>query len=401
MGSIKAKIAMTVALGILVICTAVGYQFHRSFQNTMEATANESLRQSAEVFDNLSHDNLDLMKAASRALLANPELNRAFEERNREALSTAVKPYLAEFKSEYGVTHWNYWEPEPGGQGDVNGLVNFLRAPTPERHGDFVERVTLAQVAERKEVFTGLELGYTGFVLRVLQPMYRDGQLDGYFEMGKEIGNFLQAMKAQTGNEYGLVLLKEKLSEEKWAYFRKSQQRENNWNDMPNLVLSTNTTDDPGIFNYDGSLAGLPEDGRVLGLEDRNGRVYTRGVLPLRDITGETVGGLFVLRDITGIHAQAKETQNQALATVFVLLGLIGAGMVTLFHRLIVVRLERLIKVATRVVGGEFETQVVPSAQDEIGRFESLFEQFRSVFVDLVRQMQQNEESEEQERKAA
>jgi hypothetical protein len=49
-----------------------------------------------------------------------------------------------------------------------------------------------------------------------------------------------------------------------------------------------------------------------------------------------------------------------------------------------VARLERLIRVAKRVVGGEFNLEVVPSAHDELGKFEELFEQFRRVFVDLV-----------------
>jgi hypothetical protein len=40
--------------------------------------------------------------------------------------------------------------------------------------------------------------------------------------------------------------------------------------------------------------------------------------------------------------------------------------------------------VATRVVGGDYETEIQVDSDDEVGQFEKLFEQFRFVFVDLM-----------------
>jgi hypothetical protein len=45
------------------------------------------------------------------------------------------------------------------------------------------------------------------------------------------------------------------------------------------------------------------------------------------------------------------------------------------------------------VVGGEFELEIVPSADDEVGAFEVLFEQFRLLFVELIGQAQQSSAS--------
>jgi hypothetical protein len=42
------------------------------------------------------------------------------------------------------------------------------------------------------------------------------------------------------------------------------------------------------------------------------------------------------------------------------------------------------------VVGGEFDLEIVPSAEDEIGTFETLFEQFRMLFVELIGQQSQS-----------
>jgi len=53
-------------------------------------------------------------------------------------------------------------------------------------------------------------------------------------------------------------------------------------------------------------------------------------------------------------------------------------------NRLVFVRLNRTMDIVTRVVGGEFSKQIVPTAADEVGRLEELFEQFRAIFVSVV-----------------
>jgi hypothetical protein len=40
--------------------------------------------------------------------------------------------------------------------------------------------------------------------------------------------------------------------------------------------------------------------------------------------------------------------------------------------------------IATRVVGGEFGSAIVSASDDEVGKLEQLFEQFRIIFVGVV-----------------
>ena len=56
-----------------------------------------------------------------------------------------------------------------------------------------------------------------------------------------------------------------------------------------------------------------------------------------------------------------------------------------LLDRLVFRRLQRIIRVATRVVGGDYDSEIQVSSKDEVGELEQLFEQFRQVFVDLLR----------------
>lgn len=55
-----------------------------------------------------------------------------------------------------------------------------------------------------------------------------------------------------------------------------------------------------------------------------------------------------------------------------------------LLNRWVFRRLAHIINVATRVVGGDYQTEIKVTTEDEIGQFERLFEQFRRVFVDVL-----------------
>jgi HAMP domain-containing protein len=55
-----------------------------------------------------------------------------------------------------------------------------------------------------------------------------------------------------------------------------------------------------------------------------------------------------------------------------------------LLNRLVFRRLQHIIRIATRVVGGDYESEIQVSSHDEVGELELLFEQFRSVFVTLL-----------------
>jgi len=57
-----------------------------------------------------------------------------------------------------------------------------------------------------------------------------------------------------------------------------------------------------------------------------------------------------------------------------------------MLNRLIIRRLNNIVGIANRVVEGDFESKIQPSSTDEIGQFEALFEQFRQVFVNLMKE---------------
>ena len=254
-------------------------------------------------------------------------------------------------------------------------------------------RFTVQECGRRKTWVTGLALGQLGFALRVTHPFYDSGQLRGdkllgYIELGSEIGGFLGALKKQTSREYGLLLRKQFLAEKDWRIQRDRLKLPNNWNDQKDLVLAGNSWTDESIFAYGGDVTALPDEGQVLDISDKSGRVFARGAFPIRDASSVKVGALFVLVDITSIYDDLRRAKALTIAVTVALSAVVCVVLLLLLSSLVFRRLKEITRVATRVVGGDYRTPVGISKADEIGQFEELFERLRLIFVNLLEEYQ-------------
>jgi len=193
-------------------------------------------------------------------------------------------------------------------------------------------------------------------------------------------------MKGQTGDDYGLLLSKKFVDRQFWADSSATLKRRDNWNDNPSFVVADKTTAGDDILRFNGDLAAVPDEGTVLERYRNGNSVFIRGIFPIHDVAGRTVGAMFVVRDISAVYLEMRRTQI-VLVLVIVVSLLLGMTLVLiLLHRLVFKRLHRIIRVATRVVGGDFESAISVTSDDEVGQLEQLFEQFRQVFVDILAQ---------------
>ncbi|HYG70029.1 MAG TPA: hypothetical protein VD838_20305, partial [Anaeromyxobacteraceae bacterium] len=140
-----------------------------------------------------------------------------------------------------------------------------------------------------------------------------------------------------------------------------------------------------------GTIADLPDKGKPLGILKKGDRIYLRGAFPIPDMSGRKIGAVFVLKDVTSLANQLNASRRNAVLLMAGLMLVLAAVLIGVFQYLVVRRLDRMTAVATRVVGGEFDLKVVPAAKDEIGAFETLFEQFRTLFVELLAKAEEGE----------
>jgi HAMP domain-containing protein len=378
----KWNLIRTKVLAALAACLVVGVGgilalMYYSFVRNSRALAAESVTGAQKLFTILETREISKMTAVSETLLMDPQVRDAFAAKDRSRLIELTAPLYPKLKRE-GITNWMFHTPEPD-------MAVFLRLHNTPKFGDHLNRFMDKEAVRIHAMVVGNELAKAGFAVRILRPAYNaQGGLAGYVEFGEEIGQFIHAMKRQTGDDYGLLLSKKFVDRQFWADSSAVWQRRDNWDDNPNFVVADKTTDTDSIMQFPGELAAVPGQGKVLEWFHEGDSVFVRGIFPIHDAAGNTVGAMFVVRDISGFYLAMRRTRNILVLVTVVALALGIVLVLTLLNRLVFRRLEHIIVVATRVVGGDYESEIRVESDDEVGQFEQLFEQFRRVFVDLL-----------------
>lgn len=360
LGALVAAITILAALGAAQIATGI-------FSQALDGAALATVQGAAADFEAQERGEIEKLAATLDALLANDALRAAFLARDRERLLAQATPLFRMLLERDRITHWYFIEAEPA-------ATVFLRVHHPELHGDVVDRVTFRKAVETRELGAGKELGRTAFALRAVRPWFHEGKLIGYMELAEEIDHFLTAMKARTGDDYGLLVQKRFLDERAWADVL--GPRANTWNDRPDVVVVDTTTFTEGIVDFEGDLETLAESGRLLGQVVRGDRAYTRGIFPISDAAGRKVGGLFVLRDFTRHDASMRAARVRTFLALLVVAAGVSALVALLVRMFVFARLARLRRSleARAAEAGLPPGRVVQlESEDEIGRLDALF----------------------------
>jgi hypothetical protein len=237
----------------------------------------------AEAFAALERADVEVLSKALDALVVDPALVEPFRARDRARLLAAAQPVFERLRAEKNITHLYFLDPEPS-------RTCFLRVHAPALFGDVVMRDTFSQAIATHEVGFGKELGKTAFALRVVKPFQVDGKVIGYVELGEEIDHFLERMKAQTGDDYALLVDKKRIDRKELARVR----GEDRWDERPDVVLIDSTIWNERTIELPMPFAKLPDAGKEAGTWQDGSRTYAGFAFPVRNAAGEIVGAMFV-----------------------------------------------------------------------------------------------------------
>jgi hypothetical protein len=366
--SVEAKITLLVVLLSLVLGVGGARIVGGLFEAQVERAGVDALVSAASEFASQERSEIEKLSSTLDALLANDAIAEAFVARDRAKLLALSAPLFETMRSRDRITHWYFIESPPA-------RTVFLRVHRPELHGDVVERPTLTNAITTGDMGAGKELGQTAFALRVTRPWIRDGKVIGYMELGEEIDHFLTAMKARTGDEYGILVKKQFLDERAWSKILGA--RANTWNDRPDVVVVDTTIFNLGIADYQGDLSDIPDHGKELEEIVVDERAWIRGIFPLRDAANRKVGGLFVLHDFTGSHRAVRTANLQTLFVMVAFSILTAGGLLLALWWLVFRRIKQLTR---RLEGVADAAHVAPErvvqlgADDTLVRLEALFE---------------------------
>jgi len=384
--SIKVKIALAVIVCLVAIAVANALMARYNFEQDMRYAADQAVKAAGQSFVGMEKREVDKLSTALDALLGEPAFASFFAARDRDHLLERAAPIFRELRTRHHVTHWYFIDPTRS---------CFLRVHRPELHDDVLDRQTLLAAIRTGDTAAGKELGQTAFALRVVRPYVVDGKLLGYMELGQEIDDFLARMKAETGDDFALVIEKKYLDEKAWAASR--GERRNSWGDDPEMVTVDQTSLDAPIVGASADVRDVPESGRYLTAVEHGSRHLVRGVLPVLDASGHRVGGLFVLRDVTALRERAASEQWGVVLLIGAVAIAVLAVLFVIFELLVFRRLSRMTAamedVSIRLAGGDYDVgaTIHAATSDEIGRFETFLGNFLATIGSTLRELEKRQ----------
>lgn len=226
----------------------------------------------------------------------------------------------------------------------------------------------------------------------------------------------VEALKAITGAEYGLLISKSAIDEAAYAAQAEAAGVPNSWDERENYVLLASTDDAiSDEMNLQATPDSVPEIGKIVGVENGacskmcHGAVGGEGdfwavrwsddnksrghvVFPVVNDAGTPIGIVYSIEDISAQADAAKTTMvNTGLVIV---VGLLAATLLIglMLNALVFKRLDRMVtsieEISIRVAGGDFGAHFEPDGTtDEIGQFEQFFARFMDLISNTLKSL--------------
>ncbi|ADI00399.1 methyl-accepting chemotaxis protein [Salisediminibacterium selenitireducens] len=267
-----------------------------------------------------------------------PEIVDAFDERDRDELSTRTLPIMEDLR-EIGIAQFQFHLPD---------ATSFFRAHDPETFGDDLSsfRHTVTEANSEERVVSGLERGVAGAGFRYVVPVSANGTHIGTMELGLGLNEvLLTSFQSNFGGEWIFVDLE----------------------DGETLVATGDDSIHPPPNTEHVNTLG---SGEALTIEQGN---YRSHLIPLADYSGDYQWYLQRTDDQSALIAEqrAETIQSTLFSAGFTLFAIL---VITWFTRRSLKPLQAMSAYADRIAAGDFTSDPVSYRNDdEIGKLASAF----------------------------
>jgi HAMP domain-containing protein len=370
-GGIKTKIIRIILISELLLTVIfVGIVVY-SFQRGLRLSSLETVSNIHGIYDSVMQNDTKMLSASLDVFSTNDTFKQLYQKRDRVKLYEAGKELFENNRSRYGVTHFYYIN---------NDDTCFLRMHQPQLADDVIGRITYQQAKKTQKTASGIELGKTAFALRVVTPYIHKGSQIGFVEFGEEIDHFDQIVKTQTASDLLVLVHKALMKEQDYRAARKNAGKPDDWDDLNNYVLASETLGDRKFFAaniFREEEIRSVKGSTVIGTVKRGDRILMKGAFPISDASGKQVGVVMVLSDVT---AQVKNAMFSILYLVLAAVALLGlsAWVIYLYlNREIIAPMTALSQQVVDVSMGKVDEKMESSRTDEIGLLIRSFDRMR------------------------
>lgn len=292
--SILWKLLFPLVLTAVILISFYSGIFWWQQEQQLEDHVYRTITLASEEYDRSLQEQSATLAAELNWIIANGQFEEALMERDADKLQNKSGHLYERLSSVHSITHFYFHGTD---------RVNILRVHNPDKSGDIIDRFTTLEAERTGQISSGIELGPLGtFTLRVVEPVYYNGTLIGYMELGKEIEDILSSVARKSDSEIGVFIYKDKLDRESWENGVKMLGRDGNWSYYSSQVLIYSTMDFPPeidqVVKSEKAISDHIEQKTIQEIESDN-KTWYMTFLPLKDASDTEVGYMVVMQDVT------------------------------------------------------------------------------------------------------
>lgn len=254
----------------------------RTELNHFKKDSIDSIELTKKEIENTIREQKNSLLLGVKSIANNEKVKEDLKNLDIENLFSNWNEVFKEMKDEAEITHFYFFDPN---------RICVLRIHNPQKRGDFIDRFTAREAEITKKTSHGLEVGPLGtLTLRMVEPIFLDGNLIGYVELGKEIEDVLDLVIDSTKNDIAITIYKKHLNQNLWEEGMLILERESDWNFLEDKVLIYSSVDIPrNIWPY---LKGSQE----ISFNDQEWINYTYSLI---DASDQEIGEIIILKNIS------------------------------------------------------------------------------------------------------
>jgi len=273
--NIKTKIFGVAFIGVLLITLLNSFMDYRSFKKELGGSTALTFDQADKNLENVLNSAFRDISMTVHTIASDKEIAKMFAEKDREGLAETLVPYYKSIKQKYEVRQFQFHLPP---------ATSFLRLHKVQKFGDDLSgfRATVVETNRTKQPILGLEVGRGGPGLRVVYPVFYEGEHVGSVEFGGSINKIV----AQTASLYGMLYsvgIKD-------SVFKKARRFDTKPTDVvrEGVVYYLHSDKKMPFFINNSDKKDVSDDGRS----------YKLHKVDLKDFAGNVVGNLLMVKDV-------------------------------------------------------------------------------------------------------
>jgi HAMP domain-containing protein len=369
LGRITPKLISLLIVSLLIL----GALFWKSFNDS----ANMHLKQESElnlnrldlVYNTIFEKAVDALSISIDLIAENKELTDRYLEADRAGYILLAQPLFDTLKNDLNITHYAVISMNE---------TSFVKLHKIESYGESISLGTLDIARETMDMGVGIQqCPQKGFTLSVVKPFFNGSTHIGFIELRIKMEYILKETAALLDENLVMTINKNYIDQAKWAQFKNFTGETNNWDDMDSNLIVHSTVDQPETY----SVIGFSDEDLTLSDENtlidlkyiHNGTYYSSGRVPIYNASGQIMGSIILIDDITEHHVASALEFDQTMVQTYVTLLVVIVCIYVFIHLQVSRPIVEIIAKTKKFGKGDVDVQFKTKVNGEIGELAQAF----------------------------